>query len=180
MIRNIEITVSVIVSSNDYRIIDCPVCPCQQCGAFQDGARVGLLHRGGPSLHWCWDRCWCWCWCWDRCTWTAFNKSAILAQMQYVVSKRKANTKCKKNHVHIQCNRQSNVISQKISKELNVFTVFRLSMNMSTQNNVIPSSRQGCHDVLKIWYKDKWYNDVHQGLSTKSCCTDIFSSLGML
>ena len=85
----LAITVSVIVSSKVYRMIDCPVCPCQQCGAFQDGARVGLLHRGGPSLHWCWDR-W-WCWCWDDCTWTAFNKSAILAQMQCVVSKRKAN-----------------------------------------------------------------------------------------
>ena len=40
----------------------------------------------------------------------------------------------KKKHGHIQCNRQSNVVSQKINKELNVFTVSRLSMNMSTEN----------------------------------------------
>ena len=47
--------------------------------------------------------------------------------------------------------------------------------------NQCHSSRQGCHDVLKIWYKDKWYNDVHQGPSPKlPCCSDIFSFIGML
>ena len=38
--------------------------------------------------------------------------------------------KREKKHVQIQCNRQSNVKSQKNS---NVFTVFRLSINMSTE-----------------------------------------------
>ena len=46
---------------------------------------------------------------------------------------RKIKQKMSKKHVHIQCNRQSNVVSQKINKELNVFTVFRLSINMSTE-----------------------------------------------
>ena len=61
---------------------------------------------------------------------------------------------------------------------ISIYQHIDIDIDISAHNTVPP--HQGCHDVFKIWYKDKWYNDVHQGPFPSLPCTDTFIFISML
>ena len=130
--------------------INLPVCPGQQCGALQDGAGVRLLHRGGPPVHRCRNRSTC-----------AYILSTTMPM-------------CEQSCGTLEALSEAPFCQLRISIYLHI----DIDIDISAHNIVPP--HEGCHDVFKIWYKDKWYNDVHQGPFPSLPCTDTFIFISML